>query len=369
MQTITGYLNKQVRLAAHNAQEGYSIAKEKAKHIKRLKKKRNDEELQETKSFIHTFEAPFTKTAQQQLKRFLDERTRLSSMVNEFQAPAYEQTTRALKEIQPLLERLITQQEAQQEAQDTPTLLAAYEEEEKLLNIINTQLKKAIKTGEQEKDKALAKTYRKAGKKKGLKILPLMIMLALADLNSRAYTTYEKENRQGARIDLSEKPIMPKMMGKHVHFATHIPKSEIGNTKETKEGAATIYAQFFDGKETASGREFHHNEASCAVPIGSKHFAGYKKKPNKVRITNMENGKSIITQITDLGNFGYNDEKGTYNKYKDLNYQKGKKSIKLERIIDLSKKAAYELGIITEEQLESKEDLHVSQHIKTEFLN
>jgi len=82
----------------------------------------------------------------------------------------------------------------------------------------------------------------------------------------------------------------------------------------TEEGKASFYSDKFEGKTTASGEKFKQSKMTAAhkhLPFGTK-----------VRVTNKENQKTVIVTINDRGPF-----------------VKG-------RIIDLSKTAAEELGII-----------------------
>ncbi len=80
------------------------------------------------------------------------------------------------------------------------------------------------------------------------------------------------------------------------------------------EGKASYYADFFHGRTTASGERFSQNRLTAAsrrLPLGSR-----------VTVTNADNGRSVEVVINDRGP-----------------YVKG-------RVIDLSRKAAHELGMI-----------------------
>lgn len=79
-------------------------------------------------------------------------------------------------------------------------------------------------------------------------------------------------------------------------------------------GKASYYADFFHGRTTASGERFSQNRLTAAsrrLPLGSR-----------VTVTNADNGRSVEVVINDRGP-----------------YVKG-------RVIDLSRKAASELGMI-----------------------
>lgn len=82
-----------------------------------------------------------------------------------------------------------------------------------------------------------------------------------------------------------------------------------------QQGKASFYANKFKGRRTASGEKFRQHKrtaASLSIPLGTK-----------VRVTNLENGKSVKVRINDRGP-----------------YVRG-------RIIDLSKKAARKIDMIT----------------------
>jgi len=79
-------------------------------------------------------------------------------------------------------------------------------------------------------------------------------------------------------------------------------------------GTASWYGPGFHGRRTASGERFDQNALTAAhrkLPLGSE-----------VKVTNLDNGRSIIVEINDRGP-----------------YKKG-------RVIDLSKGAARKLGIV-----------------------
>ena len=78
-------------------------------------------------------------------------------------------------------------------------------------------------------------------------------------------------------------------------------------------GDASWYGPGFHGKYTASGETFDQNDLTAAHPT--------LPMPSLVRVTNLSTGKSLIVRVNDRGPF------------------------KSSRIIDLSKKAAQELGI------------------------
>ena len=79
-------------------------------------------------------------------------------------------------------------------------------------------------------------------------------------------------------------------------------------------GTASYYGRKFDGRRTASGETFDMTEMTAAhrtLPFGSK-----------VRVTNAENGRSVVVRINDRGPFSGG------------------------RVIDVSRAAAQRLGLI-----------------------
>lgn len=83
-----------------------------------------------------------------------------------------------------------------------------------------------------------------------------------------------------------------------------------------QKGKASFYAQKFHGRKTASGERLHKDSLTCAhrtYPFGTK-----------LKVYNPANGRSVVVRVTDRGP-----------------YVRG-------RIIDLSWRAAKELGIISQ---------------------
>ncbi|MEI6948259.1 septal ring lytic transglycosylase RlpA family protein [Paraflavisolibacter sp. H34] len=84
--------------------------------------------------------------------------------------------------------------------------------------------------------------------------------------------------------------------------------------KITQTGKASYYADKFNGRKTANGEIFSNNELTAAhktLPFGTR-----------VKVTNVNNGKSVNVRINDRGPFVAG------------------------RSIDLSKKAAQRIGIV-----------------------
>ena len=66
-------------------------------------------------------------------------------------------------------------------------------------------------------------------------------------------------------------------------------------TMYKSKGVASYYHDKFNGKKTASGERFSNKEYTAA----------HKKLPfgTKVRVTNLENGKSVVVTVNDRGPF------------------------------------------------------------------
>lgn len=85
--------------------------------------------------------------------------------------------------------------------------------------------------------------------------------------------------------------------------------------KITENGKASYYADKYEGRKTASGETFRQNGLTAAhrtLPFGTK-----------VKVINISNGKTVTVRINDRGPFVQG------------------------RIIDLSKKAAKRIGMLT----------------------
>ncbi|WP_236059682.1 septal ring lytic transglycosylase RlpA family protein [Chitinophaga rhizophila] len=85
--------------------------------------------------------------------------------------------------------------------------------------------------------------------------------------------------------------------------------------KVTETGKASYYADKFEGRKTASGEVFRQRQMTAAhrtLPFGTK-----------VTVVNVSNGRSVKVRINDRGPFAEG------------------------RVIDLSKKAARKLGMVT----------------------
>ena len=102
--------------------------------------------------------------------------------------------------------------------------------------------------------------------------------------------------------------VLPLLLTFHFYYYTSLA--------QTESGKASFYSKRFTGRRTANGERLHHDSLTCAhrtYPFGTQ-----------LKVTNPANGRSVIVRVTDRGP-----------------YVRG-------RIIDLSVRAAQELGIIAQ---------------------
>jgi rare lipoprotein A len=72
--------------------------------------------------------------------------------------------------------------------------------------------------------------------------------------------------------------------------------------KKSQTGLASYYSRRLEGKETASGETFRNDELVAAhrtYPLGTR-----------ARVTNLENGRSVVVRITDRGASAENRREG-----------------------------------------------------------
>ena len=77
--------------------------------------------------------------------------------------------------------------------------------------------------------------------------------------------------------------------------STAPPKNEAGWIGYTEIGKASFYADKHQFKKTASGELYNHNLKTAAhrtIPLGSK-----------IKVTNVDNGKSVVAEVNDRGPF------------------------------------------------------------------
>lgn len=102
--------------------------------------------------------------------------------------------------------------------------------------------------------------------------------------------------------------------GSSPRFASHSETSKVAADAHQLQGVASYYAEEFDGRTTSSGEVFDMRKLTAAhrtLPFGTR-----------VRVTNRDNGRSVVVRINDRGPF------------------------KDDRVIDLSLEGARQLGMI-----------------------
>ena len=102
------------------------------------------------------------------------------------------------------------------------------------------------------------------------------------------------------------------------HAADTSPPARTTKTpaKSHQVGTASFYSDKFHGRKTASGERFDQNDLTCAhgsLPFGCR-----------IRVTNLRNNKAVEVKVNDRGGFH-----------------------KHGRVIDLSKAAAKEIGMVS----------------------
>lgn len=118
------------------------------------------------------------------------------------------------------------------------------------------------------------------------------------------------------QIDKNSKHIKSRLEASNTSIIESLTGGEEAEPTIYQKGKASYYAGFFIGRKTANGEIFTKHKYTCA----------HKKLPfgTKLKVTNLENGKSIIVRVNDRGPFV------------------GK------RILDLSYQGAKSLGMIND---------------------
>jgi rare lipoprotein A len=139
---------------------------------------------------------------------------------------------------------------------------------------------------------------------RSLSALVLISLLAACGAPANRAKTYEQQGRQTAAGGIYKIGTPYQIMG-----SWYYPRE---NTNYDETGIASWYGPKFHGRRTANGEIFDMNLLTAAHPT--------LPMPVRARVTNLENGKSIIVRINDRGPFAK------------------------DREIDLSRKAAEVLG-------------------------
>jgi rare lipoprotein A len=131
------------------------------------------------------------------------------------------------------------------------------------------------------------------------------VFLGALSLLAMACATKPRPEPPAAR---EERPAYDRDMG---GYPEKVEPQESGYART---GMISYYADKFHGKQTASGARFDKNALTAAhrsLPFGTR-----------LRVTNLENGKSVIVVVNDRGPFAHG------------------------RILDLSEAAAREIGML-----------------------
>lgn len=149
-------------------------------------------------------------------------------------------------------------------------------------------------------------------------VAPVSVIVAAALVSACSNSTYRDEGagysprvvsygepvpRGGGRFKLGS----PYRVGGRIYVPRHDPSYD-------RNGIASWYGRDFHGRKTANGEVYDMDAMSAAHPT--------LPLPSYVRVTNLENNRSIVVRVNDRGPF------------------------KPGRIVDLSKRAAHQLGFL-----------------------
>lgn len=139
----------------------------------------------------------------------------------------------------------------------------------------------------------------------------LKYFIAISTAFLTACGSMPKDTSSSAYYDSQERRHEKQKVGKPYQIKGNWYKPKYSETYQ-ETGIASWYGDYFHGKKTANGEVFNMNKISAAhktLPL-----------PSYVVVTNLDNGKKLYVRVNDRGPFADN------------------------RIIDLSKAAAYKLG-------------------------
>lgn len=115
--------------------------------------------------------------------------------------------------------------------------------------------------------------------------------------------------------EAKQRTVASGLRGNEIRPEERIPEERPKPRGRVLRGEASFYADFFNGRRTASGERYDPRKLTAAnrtLPLGTR-----------VRITRLDTGRSVIVRVNDRGPFG-----------------------KRSRIFDLSKAAARELDML-----------------------
>lgn len=155
------------------------------------------------------------------------------------------------------------------------------------------------------------------------KKLPPTELIQIGLGGQKRYALKDNSNREESFVSSDEQAISDSYI---TDDGTYIGKYKIGNpyqifgktyqpqeyTNFEEVGVASWYGDDFHGKATANGEVYHKGDMTAAHPT--------LPLPSIVRITNLDNGKTVKVRVNDRGPFSK------------------------KRIVDVSEKAAKELG-------------------------
>ena len=120
-------------------------------------------------------------------------------------------------------------------------------------------------------------------------ILSVVFLVFLCGFSS--HSIKGKQEPKKATQDTLKK--LPQTLEEEVQDSATIYKGQFKIYKE--KAHASYYANKFNGRRTASGKRFDNNKLTAA----------HKKLPfgTKLRVTNLENKKSVIVEVVDRGPF------------------------------------------------------------------
>lgn len=174
------------------------------------------------------------------------------------------------------------------------------------------------------------------------RLLILLFVLAACSTNNYMDITLDNydnlNSNSGVGIKKSSKYSGYYKVGKPYTIAgkTYYPKEV---TKYKKVGVASWYGNDFHNKKTANGETYNMNDFTAAhktLPL-----------PSVVKITNLENGKSVIVRVNDRGPFAKDREIDVSKKVaQKLDFQnKGTTMVKVEYLHNDTQKMLREYGL------------------------
>ena len=119
---------------------------------------------------------------------------------------------------------------------------------------------------------------------------------SVPDVKRGAFTEAEFGVKTSPRLSTAKNP--PKGGGRYLVGKPYTVRGELYEPLENAHGyvatgSASWYGNDFHGRQTANGEIFSANAISCASPV--------LPLPSYVRVTNLDNGRSIVCRVNDRG--------------------------------------------------------------------